>query len=54
MQHTIMQEMIQDARKKLVEKHILHAGAMNRAVLATDAYTANPYDWRYLVAAAYL
>lgn len=54
MQHTTMQEMIQDARKKLVKEHILHAGALQKEVLATDAYTANPYDWRYLVAAAYL
>lgn len=52
MQHSKMQEMIQEARKKLVREKILKPAVLIKPVQATSAYEANTNDWRYLAAAA--
>ena len=52
MQNPGLQEMIQDARKKLVKEKILKPGVMAKPLQAAAAYEANTNDWRYLAAAA--
>ncbi|MEO5563696.1 MAG: asparagine synthase (glutamine-hydrolyzing) [Chitinophagaceae bacterium] len=54
MQHQKIKEMIQEARKKLVNEKILHENVLNKTVGATSAYEADAYDWRYFSAAACL
>jgi asparagine synthase (glutamine-hydrolysing) len=52
MQNPTLQEMIQEARKKLVKEKILKAGVMSKPLQPAAAYEANTNDWRYLAAAA--
>jgi asparagine synthase (glutamine-hydrolysing) len=54
MQNKIMQELIHEARKKLVTEKILHPDIVNKPVKAAASYTAANYDWRYLMAGLYL
>lgn len=54
MQDVRVQDMIQDARKKLVNEKILNPGTLNRPVAANSSHEANNDDWRYLAAAFYL
>ena len=49
-----MQEMIREAKKKLVAEKILNPETQQKPIRATSAYAAEAYDWRYLAAAAYL
>lgn len=51
MQHPVMQEMITEAKKKLVKEKILKESSINKNPVATGAYERNPSDWRYLTAA---
>ncbi len=48
------QEMIHEARKKLVNEKILKPEMLNRPINAIPAHQADNYDWRYLTAAAFL
>ncbi|MGN6292270.1 MAG: asparagine synthase (glutamine-hydrolyzing) [Chitinophagaceae bacterium] len=54
MQHPAMQEMIKDAREKLVKEKILNASVLAKPLEPAEAYSKNNYDWRYLNAAACL
>jgi len=49
-----VQDMIHEAKKKLVKEQILKEEVLNRSVQATASHEANNYDWRYLTAASYL
>jgi len=48
MQHTAMQEKVQDAKASLVKAGILHKSALTRPVQPTAAHAADNYDWRFL------
>lgn len=50
MQDTRMQEMITEAKKKLVAEKILKPEALQKKIQPHDAYAAENYDWRYLSA----
>src|SRR5436190_11715663 len=54
MENPNLQEMIQEARKKLVNEKVLKPGVISKPLEATDAYAANSNDWRYLSAATIL
>jgi len=54
MQDNRVQDMIQEARRKLVTEKILKPEILNRSVSAHSSHEGNNYDWRYLTAAAYL
>jgi asparagine synthase (glutamine-hydrolysing) len=54
MQDARVQDMIQEARKKLVNEKILKPEILNRSVTATGSHEAGNYDWRYLAAASYI
>ena len=54
MQDNRVQDMVQEARRKLVTEKILRAEILNRSVSAHSSHEGNNYDWRYLTAAAYL
>jgi len=49
-----VQDMIREAKKKLVKEQILKDEVLNQPVRATGSHEANNYDWRYLTAASYL
>ena len=46
-----MQEMIHEARKKLVNENILRKDILETPVMPTESYTAFNNDWKYLTAA---
>ncbi|MFI5130166.1 MAG: asparagine synthase (glutamine-hydrolyzing) [Chitinophagales bacterium] len=54
MQDKRVQDMIHEARKKLVNAKILKPGILNSSITATASHEGNNYDWRYLTAASYL
>lgn len=54
MQHQKVQEMVQEARRKLVAENILDKNMLAKPVRATASYEPGPYDWRYLSAASAL
>lgn len=54
MQQATVQQMIIEARKKLVGFNVLDAGIINKPVKASRAHEAGNDDWRYLCAAALL
>lgn len=49
-----VEEMVQEARKKLVQEKILQPHVLGKPVRHVAAHAEEPYDWRYLAAAAYL
>lgn len=51
MQQAAIQEMISDARKKLVGYNVLNAGIINKPVRPSAAHERQSDDWRYLCAA---
>jgi asparagine synthase (glutamine-hydrolysing) len=51
MQHKPVQEYIQEARRKLVEKGVLKSDVLNKKIQPLASHAADNYDWRYLVAA---
>jgi len=54
MQLPAMQDLIVNAKKKLVKENILKPAVVDRKIVSAAAYDKDNYDWRYLVAAAYL
>ena len=54
MQDKRVQEMIHEARKKLVNEKILKPNVLNRPVMAGSSHEGSNYDWRYLTAASFL
>ena len=54
MGNSTLQEYLHEAKKKLIDEKILKPEVLNKKNQPLDAYTADNYDWRYLVAAAYV
>jgi len=54
MQLPSVQEMIHEAKRKLVNEKILKPEVLDKKIHPTSAYEKNNYDWRYLVSAQYL
>ncbi len=54
MENKLMQELIQEARKKLVTKGILKKSVLQKQIQPREAYAGDNYDWRYLCAAKYI
>jgi hypothetical protein len=54
MNHPVLQERIQEAKRKLVQKGILQQKVMQKKNQPQDAYAAENDDWRWLVAAGLL
>jgi asparagine synthase (glutamine-hydrolysing) len=54
MQLASVQEMINEAKKKLVNEKILKPEMMRKEIQPTEAYEKNSYDWKYLVSAQFL
>jgi len=52
MQHSAVQQMIQDAKAKLVEQRILKPEVLIKKIQPHDAHAAESFDWRYLSAAS--
>lgn len=51
MQSAGMQQLVQEAKVKLVQEGILHAQVLQKQVQPKAAHEANNFDWRYLTAA---
>jgi asparagine synthase (glutamine-hydrolysing) len=49
-----VQDFIHEAKKKLVQEKILSAEALQTPIQPQEAYAADNFDWRYLVAAQLL
>jgi asparagine synthase (glutamine-hydrolysing) len=54
MENTTIQQMITDAKAKLVNEKILKPEVLNKKIQPHDAHAAESYDWRYLTAGMYL
>lgn len=54
MQDSGVQEMIQEAKRKLVNAQILKPDTLNRSPRPTESHEGNNFDWRYLAAGSYL
>jgi asparagine synthase (glutamine-hydrolysing) len=54
MQHSTMQEIIHESKKKLVNQKILDPSVLNRMILAKTAHEPDNFDWRYLSAAMFI
>jgi asparagine synthase (glutamine-hydrolysing) len=54
MKNKLVQELVNETRKKLVTEKILNPAIINKPINATASYTAENYDWRYLMAGLYL
>jgi len=54
MQDKKIQEVIQEAKKKLVTEKILQPTALAKDIKPAPAYDTENYDWRYLMAGLYL
>jgi asparagine synthase (glutamine-hydrolysing) len=52
MQNETLREYIYEAKKNLVEEKILKPGTLNKKNQPLDAYAAENFDWRYLIAAS--
>jgi len=53
MQLNTMQQMIRDAKSRLVHEKILKPAVLSKPVHATAAYDKNNFDWKYLVSAQF-
>lgn len=51
LQQTGMQDYIQEAKRKLVNKGILKKQVLDKKIVPLEAHDANNFDWRYLCAA---
>lgn len=51
MQDKKFADYIHEARKKLVQAHILRPSVLNKSIQPQSAHAADNYDWRYLCAA---
>jgi asparagine synthase (glutamine-hydrolysing) len=54
MQLPVVQEMIHEAKRKLVIEKILNPEVLSKKIHPTSAYEKNNYDWKYLVSAQFL
>jgi len=54
MQHTAVQEYIQAAKRKLVDKKILKEAVLDKKIQPQNAHAADNFDWRYLSVSALL
>ncbi|MBL7742917.1 MAG: asparagine synthase (glutamine-hydrolyzing) [Chitinophagaceae bacterium] len=54
MKDTRVQDMIHEARRKLVNEKILKPGVLTKPASASSSHEADTYDWRYLASAFYL
>jgi asparagine synthase (glutamine-hydrolysing) len=54
MQLTSVQEMIHEAKRKLVNERVLKPDVMTKKIQPSAAYEKDNYDWRYLVSAQFL
>jgi len=54
MQLAAVQEMIHEAKRKLVNERILKPAVLNKKIQPSAAYEKDNYDWRYLVSAQFL
>ncbi len=54
MENSLMQEYIQEAKKKLVNKGLLQNKVLTKKITPKEAIAANNYDWRYLCAAQFI
>lgn len=54
MQNKQVQELIHEAKRKLVAKGILKKEVLNKPIAEQAAHEADNYDWRYLCVAEYL
>ncbi|HEV8506885.1 MAG TPA: asparagine synthase C-terminal domain-containing protein, partial [Chitinophagaceae bacterium] len=54
MQLPVVQEMIHEAKRKLVNEKVLKPEVMNKKIQPSAAYEKDNYDWRYLVSAQFL
>jgi asparagine synthase (glutamine-hydrolysing) len=50
MEHKLVQDYIHESKKELVNKNILKPSVLNKKNQPHDAYAADNFDWRYLVA----
>ena len=54
MHNEILQDYIQEAKRKLVKKGILKPAVLNKKITPKAAHESNNFDWRYLCAAQIL
>ncbi len=54
MENKAMQQMIMDAKTKLVSEKILKPEVLNKKIQPHDAHAADSFDWRYLTAGVYI
>ncbi len=54
MQLPSVQEMIHEAKRKLINEKILKPEVINKKIQPSSAYDKDNYDWRYLVSAQFL
>ena len=54
METKTMQECLREAKISLVKKHVLDPLVLDKKNQPQDAYAADNFDWRYLVAAAFV
>lgn len=50
MQDKLVQQLISEAKQKLIDEKILKPEVLHKKILALPAYDASNYDWRYLSA----
>ncbi|MFN8250421.1 MAG: asparagine synthase (glutamine-hydrolyzing) [Ferruginibacter sp.] len=53
MESPLLQDLIRQAKQKLVDKGLLHSKVLNKKIIPGDAVAANNHDWRYLCAAQF-
>ena len=51
MENILFQEYLHEAKSKLVKNGILKSSALNKKIQPHNAYAAENFDWRYLIAA---
>lgn len=51
MDEAILKDYIHEARKKLVNEHVLRPSVLNKNIIPLAAHSRNNFDWRYLCAA---
>ena len=51
MENSLLQEYIRESKTKLVVAGILKSSALTKKIQPHNAYAAENFDWRYLVAA---
>ncbi|HEX7903334.1 MAG TPA: asparagine synthase (glutamine-hydrolyzing) [Chitinophagaceae bacterium] len=54
MQHSKLQEAIQEAKSKMVKEKILKPAVLDKPVVPLSSHAADNYDWRYLAAAPFI